>query len=396
MGLHSPNQTEEPRPPFEDLTFHASEPTLGIELELQILERETGEPAPGALRILGACSDEQISGVSGELYLSMLEIKTGVCQNVAEVRNTLVPLLRRVRNIAGSLGYDLVVAGTHPFGRPRMSAISPSPRYQRMQKQQGSLAYQEPIYGLHVHVGVPGADAALGVTNLLVPYLPHLVALSANSPFWQGMDTGYASSRLSVFRPSAHGGLPPHFAGWQDFEKYCQTMYACGAIHATKDIHWDIRSRPGLGTIEVRICDAPASLACMLGLAALIRSLVIDKLALLAQQPALGEGDVRCFWLAQQNRWLASRYSLRAECLLQPDEQPLPLAVDTANLIERLLPQARESGDAAFLNTFLPIDSFESGADRQRRVYRQDGRWQAVIDDLKQRWTHDLEASAPA
>jgi carboxylate-amine ligase len=394
MTLHTSSQSEQDSPqPFEDLTFQPSEPTIGVELELQILERETGEPAPGAMRILGACEDEGIEGVSGELYLSMLEVKTGICHSVEEARESLLPLMRRVGNIAGSLGYDLVMAGTHPFGRPRMSAIFPAKRYQRMQKLQGWLAYQEPIYGLHVHVGVPSAEAALGTINLLVPYLPHLAALSANSPFWQGIDTGYCSARLSVFRPSAHGGLPKHFESWDAFGVYCETMHACGAMGATKDIHWDIRPRPGLGTIEVRICDTPSSLAGTFALTALIRALVVDAVKQLAQQPQLGQGDERSFWLAQQNRWLASRYGLKARCLIHPGGEQVRLAEDTAQLIDRLLPAARELGDESFLSAFQPLDAFESGADRQRRVYRQAGRWQAVIDDLKKRWHHDLEPS---
>jgi carboxylate-amine ligase len=208
----------EPRAPLEDLTFQPSvEPTLGVELELQILERESGDLAPGAVRILDACRDANIEGVSGEFLLSMLEVRTEVCSSVADVAASLVPRLRGVRNIASSLGFDLAVGGTHPYGRPGMNAIFPAERYQRIQKQQGSMAYEEAIFGLHVHVGVPGGDQAIGAINLLVEYLPHLLALSANSPFWRGIDTGYASARMRMFRPSSGSGMPPQFGNWQEF-----------------------------------------------------------------------------------------------------------------------------------------------------------------------------------
>src|SRR5262249_24760767 len=188
----------------------------------QILDRDTGDLVPGAVRILDACAEEKIEGVSGEFLQSMLEVKTGVCRSVTEVRDALYPLLRRVRNIASSLGYDLAVGGTHPFGRARTNAIFPNERYQRLGKRQRRLAYQENPFGLHVHVGVPGADEALALITLLVQSLPHLLALSANSPFWQGVDTGFASGRVIMFRPSPHAGVPPHFPRWQDFRRYCE------------------------------------------------------------------------------------------------------------------------------------------------------------------------------
>src|SRR4051794_16191673 len=169
-----------------ELDFHGSAmPTVGVELELQVLDPETGDLASGALRILDACEEERLEGVSGEFLLSMIEVKTDVCGNTSEIRKSLFPRLRRLRNIATSLGYDLAIGGTHPFARPCMSAIYPDERYAKIQRKQGWMAYQEAVFGLHVHVGVPTGDAAIGVTNLLVEYLPHLLAIAANSPFWQ-------------------------------------------------------------------------------------------------------------------------------------------------------------------------------------------------------------------
>ena len=130
------------------------------------------------------------------------------------------------------------------------------------------MAYQEAVYGLHVHIGVPSGEAAIGVINLLVPYLPHMLSLSANSPFWQGIDTGFASARVRMFRPSGNSGFPPHLASWQDSAEYCQVLHAAGLIEATKDVYWDIRPRPGFGTIEFRIFDVPGRFAEMLGIVA--------------------------------------------------------------------------------------------------------------------------------
>src|SRR4051812_40611113 len=250
-----------------EMTFRPSPATtIGVELELQVLDPETGDLAPGGLRILNACEDEQIEGVSGEFLLSMLEVKTGICENTAHVRDSLFPQLRRVRNVATSLGYDLALGGTHPFARPCMASIFPDERYQKIQKRQGWMSYQEAVFGLHIHVGVPSGDACIGVINLLVEYVPHLLALAANSPFWQGVDTSYASSRVRMFRPSGSAGTPPHFSNWQAFVDYCQVMNQAGLLESTKDMYWDLRPHPKFGTVEFRIFDVPATLSVVLGL----------------------------------------------------------------------------------------------------------------------------------
>ena len=184
-AVRTPSRQEPTHGPLEDLQFQpSSENSVGIELELQILDRDTGDLCPGAVRLLAACAQEGLEEVTAELMQSQLEVKTGVCRNVAELRAVLFPLLRRVRIIANSLGYDLALGGTHPFNRAANSAVFPAERYQRIHDQMAWLTYQGLVFGLHVHVGVTGGDMAIGVMNTLVQYLPHLLALSASSPFW--------------------------------------------------------------------------------------------------------------------------------------------------------------------------------------------------------------------
>ena len=383
--------------PPEDLTFRPSAGTsLGVEVELQILDRESGDLAPGAVRLLQACREEHIAGVTAELLQSMIEVKTEVCRNVREVRESLLPNLRRVRTLAGSLGYDLGLGGTHPFNRTSSSTVFPAERYQRVQDRMAWLAYQIVVFGLHVHVGMPDGDLAIGTINLLVQYLPHLLALSANSPFWQGIDTGLASTRSALFRLTPHAALPHYFPGWKEFCNYVEVMRACEAIQSTKDIYWDIRPRPQTGTIEFRICDMPPSLGHVLGLAALIRCLVLASQRLLQDKPRLRRGDLRHYWIAVENKWLAGRYGLRAQCIRSPGGKRQPLARDLMELFERLLPISQETGDYPFLAVLQPLDRFESGADRQRRLYRDAGNWKVVIDDMKGRLAQELDGSGPA
>jgi carboxylate-amine ligase len=383
------------RPKDEELTFRPStETTIGVELELQLIDRETRDLVPGAMRILRACEDDGMDGVSAEVMQSMLEVKTGVCHDVHDVRDQLLPLLRRVRNIAGSMGCDVAMAGSHPFHRPSTSAVFPAERYERIVDRLAWLIHQRVVFGLPIHVGMPSGDMAIGVMNAMVQYLPHLLAASASSPFWQGIDTGLESCRTALYRVLPHAGVPRYFARWKDFRTFFRVMRACKAMQSTKDIYWDIRPRPEYGTIEFRICDQPSTLAMTLALAALIRSLVIFTQRLLEERPHLRRGDMRRHWIAVENKWLATRYGLGAMYIRTPGGKRRPLDHDLSEQIHRLLPIAEETGDDAFLTALQPVDRLESGADRQRRIYRDTGDWNAVVDDLIQQLAHELTPTA--
>jgi carboxylate-amine ligase len=379
-------------PASDDLTFRGSiAPTVGVELELQILDRETGDLAPGAVRILKLCAEEKIEGVASELMQSMFEVKTGVCQNVHAVREQLMPMLRKVRILANSLGFELAMGGTHPFHRSAASAVFPAERYERIMERLAWLTYQRVVFGLHVHVGVPDGDAALAVISLLVKYLPHLLALSANSPFWQGVDTGLASGRSALYGLLPHSGVPPHFSKWKDFRSYCQVMRDCKAIASFKDLYWDIRPRPDFGTIEFRICDMPASLEVTWSIVALTRSLVIQALKLLEEKPALRRGDMRRHWIAGENKWLATRYGLGALYVRTHGGKRRPLKKDLAELIDKLVPIAEAHGDGDALAPLRKLDRFESGADFYRSLFRQTGNWKALTDVMIRRFIDELE-----
>jgi carboxylate-amine ligase len=375
----------------EEMHFHPSpEPLLGVEIELQILDRESGDLAPGAVRILKACEEEGIEGATAELMQSMLEVKTGVCRSVDEVREQLVSRVKRVRNISTSLGYELATAGTHPFHRTSTSTVFPDERYERILDRLAWLTYQRVMFGLHVHVGMRSGDMAIGAINLLMQYVPHLIALSASSPFWQGVDTGLASGRTALYRLLPHSGLPLYFANWKDFRGYCKVMMDCNTISSFKDIYWDIRPRPDLGTIEFRVCDVPLTISQTLRLVALIHCVTIFGLRLLTDNPRARRGDIRRHWIAVENKWLATRYGLQATYIRTPSGKRRPLARDLAELIEKLLPIARDVGDEPYLTSLKPVDQIETGADWQRKRYREKGSWKGLIDDMAGLLVEDL------
>lgn len=376
----------------EDLTFHGSAtPTLGVELELQILDRETGDLTPGAVRLLKLCEEEKVEGASAELMQSMFEIKTGICQNVHEVREQLLPRLRRARALAASLGLEMALGGTHPFHRTSNSAVFPAERYERIMERLAWLAYQRVVFGLHIHVGVPSGDAAVAVTSLIVKYLPHLLALSANSPFWQGVDTGMASSRAALYALLPHSGIPPYFRKWKEFRTYCQVMRDSTAVSSFKDIYWDIRPRPDFGTLEFRVCDMPPTLELTLAIVALTRCLVIASLSLLKERPAARRDDMRRHWIAGENKWLATRYGLAAMYIRTPAGKRRPLKKDLAELVERMLPIARAHGDEAFLTPLRSLEKFASGAEASRNLFRQSGNWKSLTDAMINRLAEEIE-----
>jgi carboxylate-amine ligase len=377
---------------LEETIFEGSPTTsIGVEIELQILDRDTGDLAPGAVRILKACNEEKVEGVGAELMQSMIEVKTGICDCVDEVRDQLFARTRKVRNIASSLGFELAMGSTHPFHRASASAVYPDERYERIRDRLAWLSNQRVVFGLHVHVGMPSGDRAIGAINLLMQYVPHLIAASASSPFWQGVDTGLMSSRVALYRLLPHAGLPLYFSNWKEFRHYCKVMKDCQTISSFKDIYWDIRPRPDFGTIEFRICDIPMTITESLRLVALIRCLAVSGLRLLEGHPRLRRGNIKRHWIAVENKWLATRYGLQAIYVRTPSGKRRPLAKDLADLIDRLMPIAREFGDDKYLASLQPVHKLETGADQQRRHYRDTGNWKSLVDFMVKQMLQDLE-----
>jgi carboxylate-amine ligase len=361
------------------LSFTPSEPlTLGVELELQIIDAESRDLVAGAPRLLQQLGGER-PNVRPEIFQAMIEVSTGICRDVVEVRRDLVKVLADVRQAADALGFRLASAGSHPFARHRERLVYPADRYQGLIDRNRWVARRLMVFGMHVHVGMRDGEHAMATINGLLPYLPHLLALSASSPFWQGSDTGLASSRITIFEALPTAGHPCTFRDWSDFEQVHDAMIASRAITSIKDIWWDIRPHPDYGTIEVRICDGLPRLRETTALVALLHALC----ARLDERYAAGEPPAPLpQWVIRENKWRASRWGRDADLTLDATGRTRNLREDLVSLVGELEPYAARVGAGAGLAAVREMLDTPPSYERQRALFARHGSLVPVTDAL--------------
>ena len=360
--------------PAAHIPFHGSPaPTLGVEIEIQILDPHTCNLKQGSTRILDRVGDHP--KIKQELTQSTVEVITGVCQNVAETTADLRASLRELYALGDELGLTFASAGTHPFGQWRDQKIFPNDRYQALVDKIQWPARRLLIYGLHVHVGVGSGEKAIAVMNALSTYLPHLLALSASSPFIDFEDTGLASARSKIFEAMPTAGLPYRLANYGEFQTFMNTLVRARAIESVREIWWDIRPHPGFGTLEIRICDAPSTLAEIAALTALVQCLVV---VLGERYEAGAPMGILQPWILRENKWRACRHGLDADVILTNDGDHGPLRMLVPELIGRLAPVAARLGCAdelASVQALVDNASYE----RQRARYAETNRLPDVV-----------------
>ncbi|MDQ3462534.1 MAG: glutamate--cysteine ligase, partial [Actinomycetota bacterium] len=292
-------------------------PSLGVEVELEVVDAETGALASAASEMLAELGEGHPRGehpkAKHELFECTVEIITGICATVAEARADLEGTLAEVRGAAEKRGLALLCSGTHPFSEWSDQKVSPNPRYDRLIEEMQWMARRLQIFGVHVHVGVRSPEKAVSIANALAGYIPHFLALSASSPYWEGRDTGLASSRSKVFEGLPTAGLPAPIENWSDFEQFMETLVSSAAISTVREVWWDIRPHPEFGTVELRMCDGIPTMSEICAVAALAQSLVAHLDAL----------DDRGFilprhkeWILRQNKWRAGRHGLETDLIV--------------------------------------------------------------------------------
>ena len=364
------------------LDFRCSErATLGVEWELALVDRSSRDlvnQAPQVLRALAGVPGLRKNTVHRELLLNTIEVVTGICTTVEEAKADLNGTLGTVRGITDALGLDLFCAGTHPFARWADQEVTEGERYARLIDRTQWWGRQMLIYGVHVHVGVRSVHKVMPMLDTLLNWFPHLQALSASSPFWDGEDTGYASNRAMMFQQLPTAGLPFQFDDWSGYERYVDDMFTTGVIDELGEIRWDIRPSPRLGTIEVRVCDGIPTLDEVGALTALVHCLVDDL------DRRLDDGETLPTmppWHVQENKWRAARYGLEAEVILDAAGRERLVTDDLTDLLERLAPTARRLGCERELACVEDVIRRGASYQRQRAVAQAlGGDLRAVVD----------------
>jgi glutamate---cysteine ligase / carboxylate-amine ligase len=339
--------------------------TVAVEEEFAILDPETLELSNRFEEFQAAAKGSPLADhLVGELIASEVEVRTGRCETFAEAAAQMIERRSQLHELAGSLGAALAATGTHPWSRWQDQRIIDTPHYRRNDELLQYVVWRNNTFGLHVHVGIRGADRAVAVCNLLRNYLPELLAVSASSPFVEAVNSGLHSVRTEIFtRMFPRCGVPDVYDRWEGFERYVRFLYATHSIDEHTQLWWSVRPHLAFPTVEIRICDAEPDLAEAQSLAALIYTLT----ARLARAHDEGEPiELLPNRLIEENLWRSIRYGLSGEMIDLTSGDVRPARAHLERLVEWVLPVAEELGTAHL----LAIPS-ANAAERQRARHEQ-------------------------
>ena len=352
--------------------------SLGIEEEYQTVDPETRDLRSHiATEMLSKGKMRLEERVKAEMHQSVIEVGTRVCRTIEEAREDLYDLRRNMIRLAGENGLMLVAGATHPFADWRTQEIYPDPRYDKVVEDLQLVARANLIFGLHVHVGIEEKECAIQLMNSLRYFLPHILALSTNSPFWLGMDTGYKSYRAKVFENFPRTNLPDTFAAYSEFESYVNLLIKTNCIDNAKKIWWDVRPHPFFNTVEVRICDIPLRAEETVAIAGLIQATVC-KLWKLHESNLDFRNYSRA--LLMENKFRAVRYGLEGKLVDFGKQEEVPecdLIGEYLAFVDDVLDELRCRKAVEYVHHILKVGS---GADRQLKVWRQTQDLKKVVD----------------
>jgi carboxylate-amine ligase len=352
--------------------------TLGIEEEYQTISPET--------RDLRSHIDAEIiskgktllhEAVKAEMHQSVVEVGTGICRDIKEASIELKALRSQICNLAKQNGLRLASSGTHPFADWRKQDIYPDERYEIIVQDLKMVARANLIFGLHVHVGVEDRETSMHLMNAARYFLPHILALSTNSPFWLGMDTGLKSYRCKVFDKFPRTNIPDHFGSWGEYESFVNLLVKTNCIDNAKKIWWDIRPHPYFPTLEFRICDVPMRVDESIAIAALIQATVakLYKLHAVNQSFRLYGRS-----LLMENKWRAARYGLEGKLIDFGKEIEVPvrdLIYEYLHFVDDVVDELGSRNEINYIHRILENGT---GADRQLRIFQETGDLTKVVD----------------
>jgi carboxylate-amine ligase len=315
--------------------------------------------------------------VKPEMHQSVVEIGTGVCKNIKEASDEIRSIRRQIIKLARENGLQLAAAGTHPFAQWRDQEIYPDERYHTIVEDMKMVARANLIFGLHVHIGIEDRETAIQIMNGARYFLPHILALSCNSPFWLGMETGLRSYRCKVFDKFPRTQIPDLYQSWSEFENYVNLLIKTNCIDNAKKIWWDIRPHPYFPTLEFRICDIPMRVDETIAIAALCQA-VIAKLYKLHERNLSFRHYSRS--LIMENKWRAARYGLEGKLIDFGKQKEVPVRDLIGEILDFVADVAEELNSAGELAYIRRILDEGNGADRQLRVFAETGDLNKVVD----------------
>ncbi len=352
--------------------------SIGIEEEYQTIDPQTRDLRSHiAAEILPKAKLALHEAVKAEMHQSVIEVGTRVCRDVKEARENIQALRREMITLASQNGMLLAAGSTHPFSDWKLQEIYPDERYRRVVEDMQLIARANLVFGLHVHVGIEDRNTAIHIMNSMRYFLPHILALSTNSPFWMGMNTGFKSYRVKVFERFPRTGIPDTFANWSEYENFVDLLVRTNCIDNGKKIWWDIRPHPFFNTLEVRVCDIPMRLDETMAIAALIQATVAMLYKLHASNKSY---RIYGRALISENKFRASRYGLDGKLIDFGKEEEVPLRQLIPEYLELIDDVVDELGSRDEINYIHEMLKMGTGADRQLQVYKETGDLEAVVD----------------
>jgi carboxylate-amine ligase len=344
--------------------------TLGVEEEYMVIDPTTKALKSHEQKIVIEGQKVIRDKVKAEMHQAVVEVGTDICADIEEAYKDVSTLRRTIKTIAGNLGLSMGAAGTHPFSLWQSQMITDHVRYNELINELQDAARSNLIFGLHVHVGMENRDMAMHIANSARYFLPHVYALSTNSPFWEGRKTGYKSFRSKVFDKFPRTGLPEHFDNYESYDRYVNLLIKTGCIDNAKKIWWDLRVHPFFGTVEFRICDVPMTVDETIAIAALFQAICAKLYKLRTQNLNFINYSKP---LVMENKFRASRYGIDGMMIdfgKEMETNTRGLIYELLDFVDDVLDPLGSRHAVGFVRRMLEVGT---GADRQLKIYEESG-----------------------
>jgi len=351
--------------------------TLGIEEEYMVVDPSTRELKSHEQKIVHEGQKVIKDKVKAEMHQAVVEVGTDICQDIDEAYVDVATLRKTISAIADNLGFWVGASGTHPFSHWERQLITDHARYNEIVNELQEAARSNLIFGLHVHVGISDKNMAIHIMNTVRYFLPHIYALSTNSPFWEGRNTGFKSFRTKVFDKFPRTGVPDYFNDWDDFKNFVNLLIKTSCIDNAKKIWWDVRVHPVFDTIEFRICDVPLLVEETIAITALFQALVVKLYKLRLQNMSF---IMYTRALINENKWRASRYGLDGKLIDFGKQEQVDARLLIHELLDFVDDVVDELGSRQALNDVKKILKNGTGADRQLSIFEQTKNLNSVVD----------------